>query len=165
MHLMDSRDEAELIAALEQLQQAYDVDASSWELVRIAGGYQILTRPEYHTWVARSAGLPSVSAPRLTPMLLETLAMIAYEQPISRATLEAIRGANAAEALRQLQEQGWIRVVGREKSLGRPPLYGTTTRFLRRFGLDSLDDLPPLTTELHPNEPTQSAESPHPPIS
>ena len=106
----------------------------------MAGGWQLLTRPEFHPWLARLR-LASADA-RLTPALREALTIVAYRQPITRADLEAVRGVQSGDALRQLMERGLVRIAGRDESLGRPVLYGTTKRFLQTFGLNSLRDLP-----------------------
>ena len=106
----------------------------------MAGGWQLLTRPEYHPWLAR---LRRASADaRLTPAMRETLTIAAYRQPITRADLEAVRGVQSGDVLRQLMERGLVRIAGRDESLGRPVLYATTKKFLQTFGLKSLRDLP-----------------------
>jgi segregation and condensation protein B len=127
-------------AGIAQLQQLYDVDGSAFHIAEIAGGYQLLTRPEYHPWLTRlkRAGHEL----RLTPTVLETLAVVAYKQPVMRAEIESIRGVACSEVIRQLMEKGLVRVAGRHDSLGRPQLYGTTKKFLQAFGLNSLQDLP-----------------------
>ena len=106
----------------------------------MAGGFQLLTRPAFHPWLARlrrgSAEL------RLSTASRETLTIIAYRQPITCADLEGIRGVQSAEVIRQLMEKGLVRITGREETLGRPVLYGTTKKFLQLYGLKSLRDLP-----------------------
>src|SRR5207245_252696 len=113
----------------------------------IAGGFQLLTRPQFHPWLARlrQAG----NEVRLSGPARETLAIVAYRQPIMRADIEAIRGVQCGEVLRQLMEKGLIRIAGRHDSLGRPVLYGTTKKFMQVFGLKSLRDLP-LVNALRP---------------
>jgi segregation and condensation protein B len=133
---------AETQRALEILQSAYEREGSSFQIVELAGGFQLLTRPEFFAWLVRLQ--QSAGEAKLSAMLLETLAIVAYRQPIMRADLEAIRGVHCGDALRELMERGLIRIVGRDDSLGRPILYGTTKRFLRGFGLRDLRDLPPL---------------------
>ncbi|MBY0460185.1 MAG: SMC-Scp complex subunit ScpB, partial [Gemmataceae bacterium] len=96
--------------------------------------------PMYHIWLARLKRTGHEL--RLTPAALETLAVIAYKQPIMRAEVEQIRGVACSEVVRQLMEKGLVRVAGRHDSLGRPQLYGTTKKFLQAFGLNALDDLP-----------------------
>ncbi len=125
---------------LDKLQAFYDADGSAFELEELAGGYQLLTRPEYHRWLTSLR--KSQQDLRLTPPARETLAIVAYRQPIMRADIEAIRGVHCGETLRLLMEKGLIKIAGRHDSLGRPVLYGTTKRFLQVFGLKSLKDLP-----------------------
>ncbi|MCS7045127.1 MAG: SMC-Scp complex subunit ScpB [Gemmataceae bacterium] len=125
---------------LKKLQNFYDQDGTAFQIEEIAGGFQLLTRPEYHRWLSslrRGSHDLRLSAPAR-----ETLAIVAYRQPIMRADIEAIRGVNCADTLRLLMEKGLIKIVGRDDSLGRPVLYGTTKKFLQVFGLKSLKDLP-----------------------
>lgn len=133
-------DTAEARRQLNRLRELYDADATAFQLEEIAGGYQLLTRPAYKPWLQRAHRTDGEV--RLTPAALETLAVIAYRQPIPRAEVEAIRGVACAEILTHLIEKGLIKIVGRHESLGRPVLYGTTKRFLQAFGLGSLRDLP-----------------------
>jgi len=133
-------DSAEARAVIDQLQQLYDLDASAFQVEQIAGGYQLLTRPQYHPWLARLKRTGHEL--RLTPTTLEALAVIAYKQPIMRAEVEKVRGVACGEVIRQLMEKGLVRVAGRHDSLGRPQLYGTTKKFLQAFGLKGLADLP-----------------------
>lgn len=125
---------------VKRLQALYDADGTAFQVEEIAGGFQLLTRPEYHPWLARlrRSGIDL----RLSPAARETLAIIAYRQPIMRADIEAIRGVQVSDVLRQLMEKGLIRIAGRHDSLGRPVLYGTSKKFLQVFGLKSLRDLP-----------------------
>lgn len=125
---------------LKKLQDHYDVDGSAFELEELAGGFQLMTRPEYHRWLTTLRH--SQAELRLTAASRETLAIVAYRQPIMRADIEAIRGVHCGETLRLLMEKGLIKIAGRDNSLGRPVLYGTTKRFLQVFGLKSLKDLP-----------------------
>ncbi len=106
----------------------------------IAGGYQLLTRARYSPWLRRLSS--SLREVRLSPPALETLAVVAYRQPVLRAEIEAIRGVQCGEVLRQLIERDLVRIAGRSEELGRPLLYGTTRQFLQVFGLRHLDDLP-----------------------
>jgi segregation and condensation protein B len=135
--LADSHEARRLVRRLRSL---YDADRSPFQVEEIAGGFQLLTRPEVHPWLARwrQAGGDT----RLSPAARETLAIIAYRQPIMRADIEHLRGVQCGELLRTLMERGLIRIVGRHRSLGRPVLYGTTRKFLQIFGLKSLDELP-----------------------
>ena len=114
--------------------------ARGFELREVAGGWRLYTRAEFATVVERFV-LDGQQA-RLTQAALETLAIVAYRQPIMRADIEGIRGVHCGETLRLLMEKGLVRIAGRDDSLGRPVLYGTTKKFLQLFGLNSLDDLP-----------------------
>jgi segregation and condensation protein B len=143
---------ADVRVALEQLREHYDFNQHGIELVELAGGPQILTRPVYAAAIERAQF--SVRAPKLSAATLETLALIAYRQPVGRIEIEEIRGVSAAGVLRSLQERGLIEVVGRSEALGRPLLYGTTPLFLELLGLRDLADLPKseeLTIALRPH--------------
>ncbi|HEV8449069.1 MAG TPA: SMC-Scp complex subunit ScpB [Gemmatimonadaceae bacterium] len=131
---------AELQAALEELRERYDVDGHGVELQELGGGWQILTRAEYTEAIERAqlAARPA----RLSGAALETLAIIAYRQPISRLEIEEIRGVMVGSVLKSLHERGLIDVTGRGEGLGRPLLYGTTPVFLEYFGLRHLEELP-----------------------
>jgi segregation and condensation protein B len=146
---------ADVRVALEQLREHYDFNQHGVELVEMAGGYQILTRP-IHTAAIERAQF-TVRAPKLTAATLETLSVIAYRQPVGRLEIEEIRGVSAGGVLRSLQERGLIEVVGRSEALGRPLLYGTTALFLELLGLRDLADLPKaeeLTIALQPHRAT-----------
>ena len=146
---------ADVRVALEQLREHYDFNQHGVELVELAGGYQILTRPVHAAAIERAQF--SVRAPKLTAATLETLAVIAYRQPVGRLEIEEIRGVSAGGVLRSLQERGLIEVVGRSEALGRPLLYGTTPLFLELLGLRDLADLPKaeeLTISLRPHRAT-----------
>ncbi len=110
------------------------------QILQIAGGVQLATKPDIHEHMARVLGRRRTLS--LSPAALETLSLIAYKQPIGKAALEAIRGVQSDGVLRNLNELGLIRVVGRDQNLGRAFLYGTTKRFLEHFGLRGLKDLP-----------------------
>src|SRR5206468_10678080 len=136
-------DEASLgavTAALEELREHYDVEGHGVELVEVGGGWQILTRAEYAEAIERAqlAARPQ----RLSSAALETLALIAYRQPIGRAEIEEIRGVGAGAILKSLHERALIDVIGRGEGLGRPLLYGTTGSFLEQFALRHLEELP-----------------------
>ncbi|MHB1327195.1 MAG: SMC-Scp complex subunit ScpB [Gemmatimonadales bacterium] len=130
----------EIRQTLDQLREHYDFDGHGVELVEMAGGFQIVTRAAYAAAIERAqlASKPS----RLSAAMLETLATIAYRQPVGRAEIEEIRGVSAAGVLRTLQERGLIEVVGRSEALGRPLLYGTTPLFLELLGMSDLANLP-----------------------
>jgi segregation and condensation protein B len=143
---------ADVRVALEQLREHYDFNQHGVELVEMAGGYQIITRPVHAAAIERAQF--TVRAPKLTAATLETLAVIAYRQPVGRLEIEEIRGVSAGGVLRSLQERGLIEVVGRSEALGRPLLYGTTPLFLELLGLKDLSDLPKteeLTIALRPH--------------
>jgi segregation and condensation protein B len=125
---------------VQRLRQLYAIDGTAFQVEELAGGFQLLTRPEYHPWLARLRR--SAAEVKLSPASRETLAIIAYRQPITRADVESVRGVQSGEVLRQLMEKGLVRIAGREDSLGRPHLYGTTRKFLQLFGLKTLRDLP-----------------------
>ena len=132
--------EATLDDALAELREHYDSDGHGVELVEVAGGWQILTRPEYTEAIERAqlARRPQ----RLSAAALETLAIIAYRQPIERGEIEEIRGVGAGAILKSLHERGLIDVIARGEGLGRPLLYGTTPAFLEQFALRHLEELP-----------------------
>ena len=143
---------ADVRVALEQLREHYDFNQHGVELVELAGGFQILTRPVHAAAIERAQF--AVRTPKLTAATLETLAVIAYRQPVGRLEIEEIRGVSAGGVLRSLQERGLIEVVGRSEALGRPLLYGTTPLFLELLGLRDLADLPKteeLTIALRPH--------------
>jgi segregation and condensation protein B len=140
--------------ALEQLREHYDFDGHGVDVVELAGGWQILSRPSFATAIERAQ--LSSRQPRLTAAMLETLAVIAYRQPVGRAEIEEIRGVSASGVLRALQERGLIEVTGRSEGLGRPLLYGTTPLFLELLGLPDLANLPradELSIALEPPKP------------
>ena len=126
--------------AIALLNEKYEQMGCAFTIESIAGGYQMMTREEYHDVLGRLLRVKSES--RLTAAQLETLAVVAYRQPIIRADIEAIRGVACGDMLRKLMERNLVKIVGRADVLGRPMLYGTTRRFLEVFGLNSLDDLP-----------------------
>ncbi|GAB4385374.1 MAG: SMC-Scp complex subunit ScpB [Phycisphaerales bacterium] len=135
-----STDESAVLAGIESLNDSYEQTGRAFRIEPVAGGYRVMTLPEHAPVVA--AFRQARSAGRLTRAALETLAIIAYEQPITRARLEAIRGVACGEVLRTLIERKLITVKGRAEELGRPMLYGTTRQFLDAFGLSSTRDLP-----------------------
>jgi segregation and condensation protein B len=150
---------ADVRVALDQIREHYDFDQHGIELLELAGGYQILTRAVHAAAIERAQF--SVRTPKLTAATLETLAVIAYRQPVGRAEIEEIRGVSAGGVLRSLQERGLIEVVGRSEGMGRPLLYGTTPMFLELLGLRDLADLPKaeeLTIALQPHQATGDSE-------
>lgn len=131
---------AGLQSALDELREHYDVDGHGVELVEVGAGWQVLTRPEYTEAIERAQ--MAVRPTKLSPAALETLAIIAYRQPIGRAEVAEIRGVDVGAVIKSLHERGLIDVVGRAEGLGRPLLYGTTTMFLEQFALRHLGELP-----------------------
>lgn len=128
---------------LRELNDAYDQLGSAFRVEEVAGGYQLLTRPGLAPWLRRFASTP-VSI-RLSPPAMETLAIVAYRQPVLRANIEAIRGVACGEILRQLMQRDLVRICGRSEELGRPYLYGTTKHFLQTFGLKDAQSLPTMS--------------------
>lgn len=134
---------------IKALNEKYEQTGATFRIEQIASGYQMLTLPVYNTWIRRLKQTKQDS--RLSQAALETLAVVAYKQPVVRADIEAIRGVSAGEMLNRLRELGLIKIVGRAEDVGRPMLYGTTRRFLEVFGLSSLEDLPSVE-EMQPGE-------------
>jgi len=137
--LVGQADGAEIRQALEGLQADYDSRQGGFYLAEVAGGFQFRTRPDYTTWIRRLIDPKPV---RLSKAALETLAIIAYKQPVIRTDVEHIRGVDCGGVLRQLLERKLIRVLGRKEIAGRPLIYATTKRFLETFDLRDLKDLP-----------------------
>lgn len=131
---------ADVREALQTLGE--EADGRGYELKRVASGYRYQVRQELSVWISR---LWDEKPPRYTRALLETLALIAYKQPVTRGDIEQVRGVSVSQnIMRTLLERGWIRVVGQREVPGRPAMYGTTKAFLDYFDLKSLDELPPL---------------------
>ena len=157
--------EAEVAAALEQLKIEYVERGSAFQLIEKAEGWQLATDPQYAQWVRQLFPVPKPA--RLSAPALETLAIIAYRQPITRADVEAVRGVNIDGVLQTLMERGLVKIAGRAEIPGRPLLYETTQFFLDHFGLRNLDELPNVE-ELRkqnlpvapPRPPPQSAATP-----
>ena len=134
---------------IKALNRRYEEAGAAFRIEEIAGGFQMLTLPAFNSWLRRFR--QSRQESRLSQAAMETLAVVAYRQPVVRAEIEAIRGVAAGEMLNRLRELGLIKIVGRAEDVGRPILYGTTRRFLEVFGLSSLEDLPAVE-ELKPPE-------------
>ena len=128
--------------ALEALKAEYETQDRAFRVFEIAGGYQLATDERFAPYLRRLH--QAREKKRVTQASLETLSIIAYRQPVTRADIEAIRGVNVDGAVKTLLEKNLIRIVGRKEVPGRPMLYGTTKEFLEHFGLNSLDQLPPL---------------------
>jgi segregation and condensation protein B len=137
--LLESEPREDVDEAIEALKREYD-RPGGLHLVEVAGGYQIVTKPELHEWVRRL--FEERSSQRLSVQALETLAVIAYKQPITGAEIAEIRGVNTSGVLGTLIDRRLIKVAGRKRVIGRPFLYATTREFLIRFGLKDLTDLP-----------------------
>ena len=133
--------EVELNAALEQLAQDHEAAGRSYRLACVAGSWQFVTQPDYSPWLKALVGVKARPS-RLTQPSLETLAIIAYRQPLTRAEIEQIRGVSVDGVMQTLLERGLVEQTGRAEVVGRPALYGTTPLFLEYFGLASLDGLP-----------------------
>jgi segregation and condensation protein B len=133
-------DPTEARTLARKLNEQFDKLGHAFRIEEIAGGMQLLTRPQFATWLRRLEHVPGEEL--LSQGMLESLAIVAYRQPIMRAEIEAIRGVSCDEVLRQLMQRDVVRICGRHEDLGRPYLYGTSKRFLQLFGLQSLDSLP-----------------------
>lgn len=125
---------------IDNLNKKYEAANNAFRIEQIAGGYQMLTLSPYNHWLKKL--LRARSDDKMSPAALETLAIVAYKQPVIRADIEVIRGVAVGEVLRGLMYKGLVKIVGRAEVLGRPMLYGTTKKFLEIFGLNSLKDLP-----------------------
>jgi segregation and condensation protein B len=126
--------------AVKKLNKFYEESGRSFRIEQVAGGLQILTLPEFKDVIARLHRTKDDN--KLSPAALETLAIIAYKQPVLRVDIETIRGVSSGEVIRVLMERHLVKIVGRAEEIGRPMLYGTTKNFLETFGLASLKDLP-----------------------
>ena len=135
------RDTADIKAALKELKEDYQ-NKHSFRLREVAGGYQLVTDPEYASWLRKL--FQGGRKERLSRPALETLAIIAYKQPITKPEMEQLRGVDVNGVVKTLLEKNLIRIRGRKNVIGRPLLYGTTKRFLEYFGLNSLEELPDL---------------------
>ncbi len=133
-------DGTEARTLIRHLNDHYDHSGRAFRVEQVAGGFQLMTRRLFSSWLRRLGHVPPEL--RLSAPALETLAVIAYRQPTPRADIEAIRGVNCGEVIRQLMERDLVRIGSRSEELGRPYLYNTTKRFLQLFGLVNLDDLP-----------------------
>ncbi len=125
---------------IKSLNEKYEANNNAFRIEQVAGGYQMMTLSPYNHWLKKLLRVRDEG--KLSPAALETLAIIAYKQPVIRADIEAVRGVAASEMVRGLMYKGLVKIVGRAEVLGRPMLYGTTKKFLEIFGLNSLKDLP-----------------------
>lgn len=140
---------------LQQLNDDYDRRQCAFRVIEVAGGFQLRTRPEFAPWLLRLQEVPVTV--RLSAPTMETLAVIAYRQPVLRAEIERIRGVQCGELIRQLMDRDLVKIAGRSEELGRPFFYGTTRNFLEVFGLGSLRDLPDYELFARPDTASDSA--------
>ncbi len=138
--LAELEDGTQARTVVNQLNQHYDATGRAFHIKQVAGGFQLRTRPQFADWLRPLEYLPKPT--HLSGPALETLAVIAYRQPIIKADIEAIRGVSCGEMLRQLLERGLVRIAGRSEQLGHPFLYATTKLFLTTYGLSRLESLP-----------------------
>jgi segregation and condensation protein B len=157
VEILPEANKEEIIEGIRQIQAEYENSSKGIELAEIAGGYQFRTKPDCAAWVSR---LKKVRAIKLSQAALETLAIVAYRQPVIRPAVEEIRGVDSGSVLHTLMEKGLIRVMGRKELPGRPIVYGTTKAFLELFGLNSLSDLPTLKEIQPPATPEAILENP-----
>jgi segregation and condensation protein B len=140
LKLLDAEPKEQVQAALAELKRRYEDRPGGLQFVEVANGYQIVTRPELHEWVRRM--FHERTTQKLSVQALETLAVVAYKQPITAAEITEIRGVNTSGVIGTLLERGLVKISGRKQVVGRPFLYSTTREFLDRFGLRDLNDLP-----------------------
>lgn len=140
--VVEAADARRVREIIRQLQEEYAAQGRAVQIVELGGGFQMSTKPEYGRWVRRLYNEKMTT--KLSNAALETLAIVAYKQPITRAEMEAIRGVDVAGPLERLLERALVRVVGKKDTVGRPMVYGTTDEFLRMFGLNKISELPDL---------------------
>ncbi len=143
-----------------ELTTEYEREGRAFTVEELAGGFRMITRPQFHPYLKVLFRQPREA--RLSLAALETLAIVAYKQPINRAEIEAIRGVDSSSPLQTLLEHRLARIVGRSEELGRPFLYGTTKQFLEHFGLKSIGDLPQVQELVQPEGPDDSEEDREP---
>jgi segregation and condensation protein B len=160
--LVGMRDQDRIVGAVEEIRRDLEAANQGYRLIAVAEGWQMATRPELAQYVRRL--YTDRATMRLSTAAQETLSIIAYKQPLTRAEIEEIRGVEVIAALETLLEKRLVKVVGRKETVGRPLMYGTTTEFLRHFGLRSLEDMPPIDSfvpadDLPPSAVPADAES------
>ena len=166
LEILPDLDSAQVRQVIQTLNAEYASSGRAFQIQEVAGGYQFVTEQELAPWIRRALQTPKPDS--VSAAALETLAIIAYRQPITKAEIEAIRGVDVTASLETLLERRFVRVAGRKESPGRPFLYGTTTEFLRHFGLKSLEALPSLNLptvkepEAAPPAPAVAAGGPGP---
>jgi len=158
-NILETVDAKEIRSALHDLVEQYDTRGGGFKLAEVAGGWQLRSRPEYNEWIKRMLQPPPQ---RLSKAALETLAIVAYNQPIIRADIEHIRGVDCGGVLRQLLERKLVRVLGRKEIPGRPLIYATTKLFLELFELKDLKDLPSPKEIEEMSAAAEEAETAHP---
>ncbi|MDD5617475.1 MAG: SMC-Scp complex subunit ScpB [Candidatus Omnitrophica bacterium] len=141
-NILEGLDLETIKTAIEELKKEYDQRNSGIKIMEVAGGYQMSTSPNYANFIKKFYKIKH--AEKLSLPALETLSIIAYKQPVTRVEIEAIRGVNVDGVMKNLMEKGLIRIVGRKEVIGRPFVYGSTRNFLEYFGLNSLEELPPI---------------------
>lgn len=132
--------EEDILGAIQRIEEKYGAEEHSFQLFKAAGGYQFLTKPAYQASIAIM--LKQQSKKRLSTSAMETLSIIAYKQPISKTEIENIRGVNCDYAVQKLLDKNLIEIVGKADTIGRPMLYGTTSKFMEYFGINELTELP-----------------------
>ncbi len=155
MEIIPELDKEAILDGIHRIKQEYEEDSKGLELVEVAGGYQFRTKTKWAEWVNR---LKKTKPVKLSHSALETLAIIAYRQPIIRPTIEEIRGVDSGWVLRTLLEKCLIRITGRKDIPGRPIIYGTTKSFLELFSLNTLSDLPALKEIQPPPTPEEKSK-------
>lgn len=164
--VIENTDSRQVRAVIQELRDEYIAQGRAVQIVEIAGGFQMSTKAEYGRWVRRLYNEKMTT--KLSAAALETLAIIAYKQPITRAEMEAIRGVDVAGPLERLLERSLVRVVGKKDTIGRPMVYGTTDEFLRMFGLNKVSELPDLQVfaakNLHEKQEDLPFDEPLPPL-
>ncbi|MBI5039463.1 MAG: SMC-Scp complex subunit ScpB [Nitrospirae bacterium] len=141
-NVLEEIDRGKIKSLLWELQQEYDMRLSGLRIVEVAGGFQIVTPPEVSQWIKKLKKIKQSA--RLTKPSLETLAIIAYKQPLVKAEIEDIRGVDSAGVIKGLLDKRFVKIIGRKDVPGRPILYATTKEFLQYFGLKDISDLPTL---------------------
>ena len=155
--LVNVRDQDRIVAAVEELRRDLEERNLGYRLIAVAEGWQMATRPELAPYMRKL--FSDRATMRLSTAAQETLSIISYKQPLTRAEIEEIRGVEVIAALETLLEKRLVKVVGRRETVGRPLMYGTTMEFLRHFGLRSLEDMPPIDSYIPSDAPAPSAVS------
>jgi len=141
--LLETLPRESILGAIDELSKEYDARPNAFRIMQVAGGFQVCTREEYSSWLEKLKR--SRRSTRLSRAALETAAIIAYKQPVTKVVIEEIRGVDSTATLHTLLERGLVTIKGRAPSVGRPLLYGTTRQFLLHFGLNELEELPKLS--------------------